>query len=167
MRSLVSEKDLVEILNLRHENPNLMGWAPRTRRGFNYFTPDEYYEAWLNNLVTVNCTWLDVGCGRNIFPGNPNLARVLAKRCGLLVGVDPDLRIEENTLVHRRVVGRIEDSEGDCQFDVVTLRMVAEHIGEPDQAVSFSLHLGSRAVFLANCRSPGAPLSGELPTGGL
>jgi ubiquinone/menaquinone biosynthesis C-methylase UbiE len=105
------------------------------RLRFNYYSPDEYYEAVVNKLVTSNCSWLDVGCGRYVFPNNTNLARSLANRCALLVGVDPDETIEENTFVHSRIRTTIEDFLSDRMFDLVTLRMVVEHFAHPESVV--------------------------------
>src|SRR5262245_40186768 len=107
-----------------------MGWGPRIRGHFGYFTPDDYYEATVSRSVTAGCTWLDVGSGRNVFPSNRKLARILARRCGLLIGLDPDSTIDENDLVHERVKTSIEGYQTERTFDVVTMRMVAEHVAE-------------------------------------
>jgi SAM-dependent methyltransferase len=115
---------------------SVTGWGPRIRACFGYFTPEDYYEALVSKLVTRSSAWLDVGCGRNVFPSNVTLARTLADRCRLLVGVDPDDTIRENTLVHRRVQQPIEDFNSEERFDVVTLRMVAEHVTDPDRTVA-------------------------------
>jgi SAM-dependent methyltransferase len=106
------------------------------RLSFGYFTPEEFYEATLERLVSEGCWWLDVGCGRYTLPGNPNLARTLADRCAILVGVDPDGTIDENPLVHRRFKGMIDEYQGDSEFEVISLRMVAEHITDPEAAAS-------------------------------
>jgi 2-polyprenyl-3-methyl-5-hydroxy-6-metoxy-1,4-benzoquinol methylase len=135
MASPVNQRDLEEVFRLRHNDFDRLGWAPRMRLRFNYYSPDEYYEAVVNKLVTSNCSWLDVGCGRYVFPNNINLARSLADRCALLVGVDPDETIEENTFVHSRHRTTIEDFLSDRMFDLVTLRMVVEHFARPESVV--------------------------------
>jgi SAM-dependent methyltransferase len=112
-----------------------MGWGPRLRQKYSYYTPEEYYEALVMRLVTERVHWLDVGCGRDVFPSNRRLAELLADRCQTLVGIDPDSTILENPFVHVRVQSEIENYCSDRTFDVVTLRMVAEHIANPDQAV--------------------------------
>ena len=91
----------------------------------------ESLAATLDQLVAPGCAWLDVGCGRHILPGNSALARSLAGRCEVLVGVDPDPTIDENPFVHRRVRSPIDQFHDERTFDVVTLRMVAEHITDP------------------------------------
>jgi hypothetical protein len=83
------------------------------RRRFGYFTRDVFYEAIVARLVTPNAAWLDVGCGRNIFPSNQHLAQILAERCGLLVGLDPDGTIDEALYVYRRIKSHLADYGGD------------------------------------------------------
>ncbi len=135
-----------------------MQWGPRTRARFGHFTPDDYYEAVVSRLITTGCAWLDVGSGRNVFPGNRQLAQTLARRCGLLVGVDPDATIHENDLVHERVREQIETFQSDRRFDVVTLRMAAEHVTDPDGAVAAFARLtkpgGRVVIFTVNRWSP-------------
>lgn len=130
-----TEEELKDVFLIKYESHQLIGWGPQMRSYFNYYTPDDYYEAVVQKLVTPGCNWLDVGCGRYIFPSNERLARMLADRCATLVGVDPDETIEENTLVHQRVKTFIEYFETNQKFDLVTLRMAAEHIIDPDRAV--------------------------------
>jgi SAM-dependent methyltransferase len=139
-------------------DPSAMGWGPRFRFRFGYFTPDDYYEATVSRLITLGCTWLDVGSGRNLFPSNQSLARTLAQRCGLLVGVDPDETINENELVHERVRARIETFESKRTFDVITLRMVAEHVTDPEGTAAALARLtkpgGQVVVYTINRWSP-------------
>jgi 2-polyprenyl-3-methyl-5-hydroxy-6-metoxy-1,4-benzoquinol methylase len=155
----VTTAELREVFRLRHEAGRAsMGWGPRLRSRFGYFTPDEYYEAVVARLVTPGCAWLDVGCGRNIFPSNHALARMLARRCGVLVGVDPDETLEENDLVHERARQRIEDFKTERTFDVVTLRMVAEHVTDPAGTLSALARLtkcgGKVVIYTINQWSP-------------
>src|SRR5437773_1977660 len=125
----LTKKDLKDVFDSKYGlDSAAMGWGPRTRSCFGYFTPDDYYEATVSRLVTSGCAWLDVGSGRNVFPSNRRLAQLLAQRCGLLVGLDPDSTIDENDLVHERVRASIENYKTERTFDVVTLRMVAEHV---------------------------------------
>jgi 2-polyprenyl-3-methyl-5-hydroxy-6-metoxy-1,4-benzoquinol methylase len=155
---LVTQSELQEMFRLRHDPLDRVGWAPRMRLRFNYFSPDEYYEAVVNKLVTANGTWLDVGCGRYVFPSNIRLARMLSKRCGLLVGVDPDPTIDENTVIHSRSKTSIEHFHTDHTFDLVTLRMVAEHIANPQAALSSLARLtkpgGKVVIYTINRWSP-------------
>jgi SAM-dependent methyltransferase len=101
------------------------------RWGFGHFNPDDHYEALVDSLVGARTRWLDVGCGRNLFPSNEALARLLASRCNRLVGVDPDATLDENPFVHEKVSLRFEDYRTEHRFDLVTMRMVAEHVEDP------------------------------------
>jgi len=128
-----------EIFRLRASRNTSLGWSPRLRQRFGYFTPDECYEAMMLQLITSGVSWIDVGCGHDLFPSNLPLAELLAQRSGLLVGVDPSANIEKNELVHERARCTIEEYHTDRTFDVISLRMVAEHIANPEAAIaSFS-----------------------------
>ena len=133
--SRVSPAELLEVFRLKHGDPTTTGWRPRMSYQAGYFTPDEHYEALLNRLVEPGTRWLDVGCGRDLLPSNPKLAAIVASRCSEVVGVDPDDNVLENTLLHRRVKGTIEDFPDTDTFDLITLRMVAEHITQPEVVV--------------------------------
>lgn len=121
---------------LKFSSFGTLGWDPALRRRFDYFTPNEVYEGLVLSLVDETTAWLDVGCGHNLFPGNEPLARALAARCRLLVGIDPDETIERNSFVHQRVRSTLEAYQPAEPFDLVTLRMVAEHITEPEAAAA-------------------------------
>ena len=125
-----SVEQLDSVCALKYGRPE-RGWGPRLRRHWGYYAPDDVYEATVARAVTPGCSWLDVGCGRHMFPANPELAAVLAERCSRLVGVDPDPTIQENQLVHHRVQAPLEDYVTNETFDLVTLRMVVEHVEQP------------------------------------
>ena len=132
---MIDPDALETVFRLKHGDPATTGWAPRRRHRFRYYTPDDYYEALVAGLVEPGSAWLDVGCGRDVFPSNRALSRRLADRSGVLVGVDPDPTIEENEFVHVKLRGGLEDCEPGRTFDLVTLRMVAEHVERPEAAV--------------------------------
>ena len=126
-----------------------MGWLPRLHQRFGYFTPDEYYEAMVAKLVVRGRTWVDLGCGRDLFPHNQKLAAILSERCRLLVGVDPDDTLDDNSFVHEKAKSTIDAYRTPRTFDVLTLRMVAEHITDPEAALSALARLaapGSKVV---------------------
>lgn len=148
-----SHDELREIVRLKHPtgDPSGFGWATRMRLDFGYFTPDEIYEHTVSGLVHAGTSWLDVGCGRNLFPSNPRLARELAGRCLNLVGVDPDATIDENEYVRERVRGTLADVPGEARFDLITLRMVAEHVEDPPALADHLARLtrpGGRVVII-------------------
>jgi hypothetical protein len=142
----VSREQLEEVFHLKYGNPDETGWGPRTRWRAGHFNPDDHYEAIVAQLVTNKCRWLDVGCGRHLFPSNAPLAERLSTRCELLIGVDPDPTLAENPFVHERFQGPIEEFRSETRFDLVTLRMVAEHVARP-----FEL-----AETLSHCTAAGA-----------
>jgi len=133
---LIDSTHLSNIVRLKYGAPEDMGWGPRLRIRFGYSTPDDWYEAVVFELVTSETLWLDVGCGRSIFPSNFSTAKLLAERCRLLVGLDPSDNIEENTLVHEKAKCSLQEYETSRQFDLITLRMVAEHVTDPQGAVA-------------------------------
>ena len=162
--------DLRELVRLKHDGDSAQyGWATRMRLRFDYFTPDEVYEATVKKLVTPSCAWLDVGSGRNVLPNNPQLAQQLADRSGVLVGVDPDATIEENTVVHERVRLPIEAYDSDRLFDVVTLRMVAEHVTNPSATLTALARLtrpgGVVVVYTVNQWAPASIAARVVPFG--
>lgn len=126
---------LAAVLRLKYGPRPEWGWGPRLRERFGYVSPDEWYEATVFGLVAEHTDWLDVGCGRNIFPFNYPTAEVLAQRCHHLVGVDPSSNIDLNTLVHERARCLLQDYRSEQTFDLITMRMVAEHITDPAGAV--------------------------------
>ena len=158
---------LPEITRLKYGEPRDWGWTPWLRQRYGYVSPDEWYEATVFDLVSETTDWLDVGCGRNIFPFNRATAAVLAQRARLLVGVDPSANVDENTLVHERARCLLEDYRTDRTFDLVTLRMVAEHIERPTEAAAALARLtrpgGQVLIYTVHKYSPAALLAAVTP----
>ncbi len=158
-----------EIYRLRTSHNDKLGWSPRLRQRFGYFTPDECYEAMMLQLIDSGADWIDVGCGHDLFPSNHPLAELLSARCRHLVGVDPSPNIEKNTLVHEKAKCTIEEYYTDRKFDVISLRMVAEHIANPEAAIAAFSRLtkpGGRIVIytvskwaLSSLIAAGSPLA--------
>jgi 2-polyprenyl-3-methyl-5-hydroxy-6-metoxy-1,4-benzoquinol methylase len=131
-----ARESLPEVLGEKYGDLAHGGWAPRLRARFGHATPDDWYEACVATLVMPTTCWLDVGCGHDIFPSNAVTATRLAARCRLLVGVDPSDNIDDNSFVHERVKLPIEQYRPDRRYDLITLRMVAEHIADPPTTVA-------------------------------
>lgn len=98
-------------------------------RRHGYVSPDAMYEGALLRLVQPGVRWLDAGAGASPCPHNPALARHLADTCAELVGVDPGPNLVLNPFVHRSQPVAIARAEG--VYDLVTMRMVAEHVADP------------------------------------
>jgi len=161
--------DLKQLFVLKYGDPATTGWSPRRRLAFGYYLPADHYEALISKLVTPETDWIDVGGGGALFPDNEKLSDMLAKRARNLVVVDPSENIAVNPFPHRRARCLIEDFETDEQFDLATLRMVAEHITDPP-AVARKLNQllrrdGLVVILTVNRWSPVTLVSQALPFG--
>lgn len=152
------KQELLDLFDIKYRGAPVLGTDPARRLRFNYFNPDDHYEALVRRLVSDDTRWLDIGCGRNIFPSNAALAYDLAGRCKLLVGVDPDETVEENPFVHQKVRGMVEDLDPAQRYDLVTMRMVAEHVADPERLIATLARLvdpgGLVVVYTVNRYSP-------------
>ncbi len=133
---ITAPEALLEVARLRTPKSGVLGWGPALLARFGYHTPDEWYEAALTSLVREDTDWLDVGCGWRLLPQNQRLAELLAARCRFVAGVDPDPSIERNPLLDEKHRCRLEDLDTDRRYSLISLRMVAEHIANPDAAVA-------------------------------
>ena len=161
---------LRQMFHRRYGPLGRLGWGPQLRLDHGYYTPDDVYEALVAGLVVPGVHWLDVGCGRELFPSNPGLAETLSKRCARLVGVDPDPTLQENPWVHEKFAGGVDDYDGRGSFDLVTLRMVAEHIADPAACVASvarALRPGGLAVVYTVFAGSPMPLLTRLAPMGL
>jgi 2-polyprenyl-3-methyl-5-hydroxy-6-metoxy-1,4-benzoquinol methylase len=144
MRSLITDSDnniptpqqMHDRLAEHYGDLSKHGWRVRQKWRFQYFSPELWYEAVVDQLVNSETTWIDIGGGSAVFPGNAKLSKTLADRCHKLVGVDPSANIHSNPFVHQRVQAMIEDFETPEQFDLATFRMVAEHIQQPEKVIA-------------------------------
>jgi SAM-dependent methyltransferase len=128
--------ELDDILALKLGEIRFKSWGPRRRRRFGYFTPDDWYQAYVRRWVTPDTRWLDVGSGTSPFPDNAPLAQELSTRCQRLVGVDPSPNILTNPYLHDRACCSIEEFDTSETFNLATMRMVAEHITHPDRVMA-------------------------------
>lgn len=158
---------LAAVFRQKYGLTDQVGWGPRMRARFGYFSPDDQYETLVATLVSDTTRWLDVGCGRDLFPSNSWLARELADRCAQLTGVDPDETLEQNPFVHTKTKSAIEDFTTDSGFDLITMRMVAEHIAQPRRVAATlarALNPGGRLViYTVNRFSPVPLVTGVVP----
>ncbi len=163
----ITQRDLFNLFVMKYGDPETTGWSPRRRLRFDYFPPTEYYEALVSNLVSDDIDWIDVGGGRSLFPSNPSLAQRLSQQVRRLVGVDPTENIRANPYLHEHVQCRLEEYQTDTLFHLATLRMVAEHISEPQgliRGLRRLLHPGGLVVvFTPNLWSASTVVSRLLP----
>lgn len=147
---LPTPADLDRLFDDKYRRPT--GWVgaqPARRRRYRYFTPDDVYEATVEKLLPPGGRWLDVGGGRDVFPSNPGLAERLAAAAGRLVAVDPSPNVHDNRVAHERHQCLAEEFAAAEPFDLLTLRMVAEHVTDPPTFVAALARLtapGGRVV---------------------
>ena len=84
-----------------------------------------------------------------------------------IVAVDPSYNVYANEVVHHRVRCPIEDYLPGRQFDLATMRMVAEHVAEPKKVTS-ALHRllrpgGFAIILTVNLYSPITLISRLVP----
>lgn len=132
----LTRDDLTRFYWPKYSRTPTLGWGPRQRLEFGYFSPDDHYEALVGKLLVPTGEWCDVGCGRNIFPDYPELAQQYAARCSFVYGIDPNDNVRENRFVHEYFQGLVEDCPTRRTFDLITMRMVAEHIADPQRALA-------------------------------
>lgn len=164
-----SDEAIRQVLNLKYGPADRQGWGPRLRERFGYRTPDDWYEALVFDLVAPGTVWLDVGGGWSPFPYNPAMAGLLAQRCRRLVGIDPSTNIHDNKFLHDRAQCLLQDFRTDERFDLITARMVVEHIDDPVTAVAALARLakpgGLVVIYTVEKLSPVTFLSAVTPIG--
>lgn len=143
------------------------GPSPRLRSRFGHATPDDWYEAVVDTLVDAETTWLDVGCGRDLFPSNQPTAHRLTDLCRRIVGIDPDPNIADNSFIDEGVQTTLEGFDTDERFDLITMRMVAEHVTDPAGVVAKLRSLlvpgGRVVIYTVNRRSPSSMVAAVTP----
>ncbi len=132
----LTESDLYELFKLKYGHTSKSWWSANRRLRYGYYHPGDISEATIQKLVTPNTMWIDVGGGRDVFPHNIELSTILANTCKKLVAIDPSENIYENPYAHEKVMCMFDDFQTEEKFDLVTFRMVAEHIANPKTVLS-------------------------------
>jgi SAM-dependent methyltransferase len=165
---MITNIDVQAITQMRLPQSGPTGWGVRMQERFGYHTPDEWYEAVLLSLVNPSVDWLDVGCGHDLFPSNRRLAQILSARCRSLTGIDPDPAIHRHPWLRERHQCSLDTFETDRQFDLISMRMVAEHIADPAAAAAKLGMLtrpgGRVVVYTVSKWSPVSLLAAMTPT---
>ncbi len=136
LESIGYEQQLERLKSIKHGPEASVGWSTALAMRFGHYTPDDYYESCIESLVGAETDWIDVGGGHAIFPSNPRLARILADRCRRLVAVDPSANVLENSYAHELHQSLLEGFVDPDGFSLATMRMVVEHVVQPDAFVS-------------------------------
>lgn len=156
-----------ELFVAKYGPPDEVPWPPRNRRRAGYSLPADVYEGVVSRHVDEQTAWLDVGGGHELFPHSPAVSARLAGRCRRLVVVDPSANVHKNKYAHVRFQSLLENYRPDSPFDLVTLRMVVEHVEHPTrftETLHACLRPGGRAiVFTVNAWSPLSIVSRLIP----
>jgi hypothetical protein len=67
---LPSEQELRKRFRSQYGDLSKHGWRVNEKWRFGYFSPEAWYEAVVDRLVTGETTWIDVGGGKAVFPDN-------------------------------------------------------------------------------------------------
>jgi ubiquinone/menaquinone biosynthesis C-methylase UbiE len=100
------------------------------------------YKEVLKSAVRAGGAWLELGCGRQIFPeymsSSAGEERELVSSCRLAVGMDYSAEgLRRHRSLNNRLVGDIERLPfASNTFDIVSANMVMEHIQDPAAALA-------------------------------
>jgi SAM-dependent methyltransferase len=129
----------------------------------------------LKTRLARDTRWLDIGCGRRLFPEwMPEADKeqaIVQSSVEAIFGLDPDIAsLRDNRFVRYRVVG---DSSSlpfaDGSFDLLTANMVVEHVAQPQALLlEVSRVLKPQGIFLfhtPNALSYATLMAGLVPEG--
>ena len=81
--------------------------------------------------------------------------------------MDPSSNVERNPFAHRRCQSMLEDYQDIERFDLATMRMVVEHVAQPDEFVAGLARLvkpgGKAVVYTVNRWAPVTLISSNTP----
>jgi ubiquinone/menaquinone biosynthesis C-methylase UbiE len=96
-----------------------------------------FYADVVRDAIQPGSSWLEVGCGHEIFVPWVASAADLVQNCKLVVGIDYDFEsLTKHREIENRVVGDLLNIPcGDEAFDRITANMVMEHVADPVKAL--------------------------------
>jgi ubiquinone/menaquinone biosynthesis C-methylase UbiE len=100
------------------------------------------YKEVLKSVIPHGASWLDLGCGHQIFPtymsSSEGEEHEVVGRCRLAVGLDYSAEgLRRHRSLRARTLGDIERLPfAENTFDVVSANMVVEHVANPTAAVA-------------------------------
>ena len=129
-----------------------------------------HYYTTLKEVVARDCSWLDLGCGHQMFnPWMKSEEQEISARSKNIVGIDLNLdSLQRNVAVDSKVLGSLEHLPFHSDaFDLITSNMVVEHVMQPRRLldeVYRVLRPGGVFVFhTPNVRSVMARVASLLP----
>jgi SAM-dependent methyltransferase len=104
--------------------------------GAKWAAKSEAYATLISEHLCPRAVWLDAGCGWRLLEDDMEpLEDWLVDHCGLVVGMDPSVRVHRNiSLLVRGSIYALPFA--DSSLDLVTCNMVVEHLDEPAKAFS-------------------------------
>ncbi len=102
--------------------------------GAQWAAKSEAYASLISEHLSADTVWLDAGCGSRLLEADMEpLEDWLASHCKTIVGMDVSVTSHRN--IKSLVQGSLYDLPfGDNSFDLITCRMVVEHLARPRHA---------------------------------
>jgi ubiquinone/menaquinone biosynthesis C-methylase UbiE len=129
-----------------------------------------HYYAHLQRIVPSACSWLDMGCGHQMFAAwMLSEQQELSSRARRLIGVDLDWEgLRKHRTIDQKVFAHLQRLPFASEsFDVITANMVVEHLSTPDEVLREAYRIlrpGGLFIFhTPNIRSLAVAIASKLP----
>jgi SAM-dependent methyltransferase len=116
--------------------------------GAQWAAKSEAYASLISEHLSPDTVWLDAGCGSRLLEDDMDpLENWLASHCKIIVGMDVSVTSHRN--IKSLLQGSLYDLPfADNTFDLITCRMIVEHLAQPRRAFAES----------ARCLRPGGTM---------